>query len=103
MLAERWADTFEGNSLITLRRVAAEFDAEQYLSKIKAKVLYVLSTTDQLFPATMGPGVVVERLKAAGVDTTYFELSSEKGHLASGMDAEKWAPVLREFLRRWSR
>jgi homoserine O-acetyltransferase len=98
-LTERWADTFDGNSLITLRRVAAEFDAEQHLSRIKAKVLYVLSTTDQLFPATIGPGVV-ESLKAAGVDTTYFELESDKGHLASGVDAEKWAPVLRGFLQR---
>jgi homoserine O-acetyltransferase/O-succinyltransferase len=101
-LAERWADAFDGNSLITLRRVAAEFDAEQHLSRIKAKVLYVLSTTDQLFPATIGPGVV-ESLRAAGVDTTYFELNSDKGHLASGVDAEKWAPVLREFLQRLTR
>jgi homoserine O-acetyltransferase len=101
-LAERWADAFDGNSLITLRRVAAEFDAEQHLSRIKAKVLYVLSTTDQLFPATIGPGVV-ESLRAAGVDTTYFELKSDKGHLASGVDAEKWAPVLREFLQRLTR
>jgi homoserine O-acetyltransferase/O-succinyltransferase len=99
MLAEHWADAFDGNSLITLRRVAAEFDAEQHLSRITAKVLYVLSTTDQLFPAAIGPGVV-ERLKAAGVDTTYFELESDKGHLASGVDAAKWAGILREFLQR---
>ena len=99
MLAEHWADAFDGNSLITLRRVAAEFDAEQHFSRIKAKVLYVLSTTDQLFPAAMGPAVV-ERLKTAGVDITYFELDSDKGHLASGVDAEKWAPVLRKFLQR---
>jgi len=98
-LAEHWADAFDGNSLITLRRVAAQFDAEQHLARIKAKVLYVLSTTDQLFPAAMWPAVV-ERLKAAGVDTTYFELESDKGHLASGVDAGKWAPVLREFLQR---
>ena len=101
-LAERWADVFDANSLITLRRVAAEFDAERHLSRIKAKVLYVLSTTDQLFPATIGPGVV-ESLKAAGVDTTYFELESDKGHLASGVDAKKWAPVLREFMQRLMR
>ena len=99
MLAEHWADAFDGNSLITLRRVAAEFDAEQHLSRITAKVLYVLSTTDQLFPAAIGPSVM-ERLKAAGVDTTYFELESDKGHLASGVDAAKWAGILREFLQR---
>jgi homoserine O-acetyltransferase/O-succinyltransferase len=99
MLAEHWADAFDGNSLITLRRVAAHFDAERHLASITAKVLYVLSTTDQLFPAAMGPEVV-ERLKAAGTDTTYFELESDKGHLANGVDAEKWAPILRQFLER---
>ena len=79
--------------------MATQFDAERHLASIKAKVLYVLSTTDQLFPAAMGPEVV-DRLKAAGVDTTYFELESDKGHLASGVDAEKWAPILRQFLER---
>ena len=54
---------------------------------------------DQLFPAAIGPGVV-EWLQAAGVDTTYFELESDKGHLASGVDAGKWAGILREFLQR---
>jgi homoserine O-acetyltransferase len=101
-LAEHWADAFDGNSLIALRRVAAQFDAEQHLSRIKAKVLYVLSTTDRLFPASIGPGVL-ERLKAAGVDASYFELESDKGHLASGVDAEKWAAVLRKFLQRLPR
>src|SRR5947209_3758067 len=99
MLAERWADAFDGNSLIALRRVAAQFDAERDLSSIKAKVLYVLSTTDRLFPAAIGPGVM-QRLTAAGVDATYFELESDKGHLASGVDAVKWAPILRAFLQR---
>jgi homoserine O-acetyltransferase/O-succinyltransferase len=98
-LAEPWADAFDANSLITLRRVAAQFDAEQGLSRIKARVLYVLSTTDQLFPASIAPGVM-EKLKAAGVDATYVELDSDKGHLASGVDAEKWAARLREFLQR---
>src|SRR5260370_9873098 len=97
MLAEHWADAFDGNSLITLRRVAAEFDAEQHLSGIKAKVLYVLSTTDRLFPAAIGPGVV-KRLKAAGGGGTYFEPEVDKGHLPSGLRSEKWGPVLGQLL-----
>ena len=37
-------------------------------------------------------------LQAAGVDAAYFEIDSEHGHLASGADAGKWAPALREFI-----
>jgi homoserine O-acetyltransferase/O-succinyltransferase len=101
-LAERWADAFDGNSLIALRKVAAQFDAERHFSKIKVKVLYVLATTDRLFPASIAFDVMA-KLKAAGVDAAYFELESDKGHLASGVDAEKWAPVLRDFLESLAR
>ena len=38
------------------------------------------------------------QLKAAGVDADYFEIDSENGHLASGVDADKWAPALRAFM-----
>ena len=96
-LAERWADAFDANALIALRKAAAAFDAERDFARIKAKVLYVLSTTDRLFPASIGPENV-ERMRAAGVDVTYFELKSDKGHLASGADAGNWAPILRDFL-----
>ena len=37
-------------------------------------------------------------LKAAGVDADYFLLDSEYGHSASGRDAHKWAPRLRQFM-----
>ena len=40
------------------------------------------------------------KLKAADIDAIYFEIDSDKGHLASGADFEKWAPVLRGFLER---
>jgi homoserine O-acetyltransferase/O-succinyltransferase len=37
-------------------------------------------------------------LNAAGVDAGYFLLDSEYGHSASGLDAHKWAPRLRQFM-----
>jgi homoserine O-acetyltransferase len=98
-LAEGWAKVFDGNSLVVLRRAAVNFGVDRELGKIKAKLLYVLSTTDTLFPATMGPPVM-EKLKAAGVDATFFELKSDKGHLASGADAALWEPTLQAFMDR---
>jgi homoserine O-acetyltransferase len=42
----------------------------------------------------------MQGLKAAGVDVDYFLLDSEYGHSASGLDADKWSPRLRQFMER---
>src|SRR5882757_8935074 len=74
-------------------------DAATREAVIRARVLYVLSRTDKLFPPSIAPEVMT-KLKAAGVDATYFEIDSDKGHLASGADWNKWARVLSAFLQR---
>jgi homoserine O-acetyltransferase/O-succinyltransferase len=75
------------------------YDVTPELARIRVPVLYVLSRTDTLFPPSLAPGVI-DDLRKAGVDATYCEIDSELGHLASGADAAKWAPGLREFMRR---
>ena len=98
-LAEPWAKAFDPNSMIALARARSHYNAEKDFAKIRAKVLYVLSRTDKLFPPSIAPDVMA-KLKAAGVDATYFEIDSDKGHLASGADWQKWDRVLRDFLHR---
>jgi homoserine O-acetyltransferase len=93
----QWARGFDANSLIILANALRGFDVTPRFSEIKAKVLYVLSRTDQLFPPDIAPGVM-KGLKDAGVDADYFLLDSELGHSASGLDAHKWAPRLRQFM-----
>jgi homoserine O-acetyltransferase len=88
---------FDANSLVVLRKASVRFDAEKDMPKIKAKVLYVLSRTDKVFPPTIAPDVMA-KLKAAGVSADYFEIDSEFGHSASGLDAAKWAPRLKAFM-----
>lgn len=95
--AARWARGFDANSLIILAKAMRGFDVTPRFSDIKAKVLYVISRTDKLFPPEIAPGVM-QALKAAGVDADYFLLDSELGHSASGLDAAKWAPRLRQFM-----
>jgi homoserine O-acetyltransferase len=95
--AESWAKVFDGNSQVVLRKASVRFDAEKDMSRIKAKVLYVLSRTDKLFPPTIAPDVMA-KLKAAGVNADYFEIDSDFGHSASGLDAAKWAPRLKAFM-----
>ena len=95
--AAQWARGFDANSLIILAKALRTFDVTSQYSKIKAKVLYVLSRTDELFPPELAE-TVMPALKAAGVDADYFLLDSGYGHSASGRDAHKWAPRLREFM-----
>jgi homoserine O-acetyltransferase len=98
-LAAEWAKEFDANSLLILGRAMESFDVTPEMAKIRVPVLYVLSRTDVLFPPSLAPGVI-DRLCKAGVDATYFEIDSDQGHLASGADAAKWAPALREFMQR---
>jgi homoserine O-acetyltransferase len=98
-IAAAWADVFDANSLFILGRAMESYDVVRSFDRIRVPVLYVLSRTDALFPPSLTPGVMAD-LKAAGVDATYCEIDSDHGHLASGADAGKWAPALREFIRR---
>lgn len=96
-MASPWAKGFDAHSLLVLLQGTERYNVEPEMARIKAKVLYVISRTDALFPPSLAPGVMA-RLKKAGVDATYFEIDSDKGHLASGADAEKWAPALSQFM-----
>jgi homoserine O-acetyltransferase len=98
-IAGAWADAFDANSLFILGRAMESYDITKDYAKIRVPVLYVLSTTDALFPPTLAPGVIAG-LHAAGVDAAYFELESQHGHLASGADAAIWAPALAAFIRK---
>src|SRR6185436_18693534 len=96
-LARGWAESFDPHALLVLGAAANEFDATQSLARIRARVLYILSTTDALFPTTLAPEVM-SALRAAAVDAAYQELDSPYGHLAPGVDVDKWAPGLARFL-----
>lgn len=96
-MADEWANSFDAHSLLALGRAANAFDATPHLKQIKARVLYVLSRTDAIFPPSLAASVM-PALAAAGVDAAYHEIDSPHGHLASGTDAGKWAGRLRDFL-----
>jgi homoserine O-acetyltransferase len=95
--ARAWANEFDPNSLLTLRKAAVRFDAEPDFDRIRAKVLYVLSRTDKLFPPAIATGVM-DKLARAGVQGFYVEIDTELGHVASGHEWARWGPTLRRFL-----
>jgi homoserine O-acetyltransferase len=96
-LADTWARQFDPNSMVTLRKAAVKFDAERDFGRVRAKVLYVLSRTDKIFPPSIAPAVM-DKLSRAGIDAKYFEIDTEFGHSASGPEWAKWAPTLKDFL-----
>jgi homoserine O-acetyltransferase len=96
-IARDWARSFDPHSLLVLGAAANEYDATPRLARVRARVLFALSTTDTLFPPSLA-SPVMSALHAAGVDATYHEIDSAHGHLAPGVDAASWAPVLARFL-----
>jgi len=96
-MAQIWAEGFDANSLLALGGAMMRFDPRPKLASIRSKVLFVLSRTDAHFPPSIAAGVMAA-LEEAGVDARYFEIDSKHGHLASGLDAAKWEPILRRFL-----
>ena len=96
-MADQWADEFDANSMIVLRKAAVAFDAEADLAAIEAPMLYALSRTDALFGPDIAPEAMAA-LKAAGADARYLEIDSDYGHRGPGIDWRKWAPDLTAFL-----
>jgi len=97
--ARAWAQIYDAHSLVTLRRAIDGFDITHQYDRLKqAKVLYVNSKTDKLFDIALCPGYVSD-MRKAGVDVTYVELPSDKGHMASHADAWMWAPILSAFMK----
>ena len=95
--ATRWAEEFDANALIALRKASIRFDATPQAANIKAPLLYVLSRTDPLFPPELGPKTI-ELLKGHGVDARYFEIDTEYGHRGPSVAWAKWSDTLRAFL-----
>ena len=97
--AAAWAHVFDANSLIVLRRASNRFDVTGELGRIRAKLLYVLSRTDRIFPPALA-AEFMPQFKRAGIDAEYVELDSELGHSCGPDEAPQWAPRLAAFMRR---
>lgn len=95
--ARRWAAKFDANAMVSILEGIASYDVTARLDRVRARILYVLSRTDALFPPSLAPDVMAQ-LTQAGVDAQYVEIDSDAGHFASGADAALWAPTLAAWL-----
>jgi homoserine O-acetyltransferase/O-succinyltransferase len=97
--AKAWAEIYDGHSMVALRGAIGSFDITGEYDKLEGtKVLYVNSKTDKLFNIADCPAYVTD-MRKAGVDVTYVELPSNKGHMASHADSAMWAPILAAFMK----
>jgi homoserine O-acetyltransferase len=96
-LARVWAEGFDAGSLVTLAHAAETFDLRQDLGRIRAPLLLVLSRSDPVFSPQLFRDLAPQ-LNSAKLRWSYVELDSDKGHFASGADAQLWSAVLRNFM-----
>ena len=96
-IAKSWAEKFDVNSLIVLRKASIQFDIRPMISNIQVPLLYVLSRTDRVFPSSVAKKTM-EMFKESGIDACYFEIDSDNGHRAPSVDWHKWADELKEFI-----
>ena len=97
--ADEWARVFDANSLIVLRRASNRFDVTGKLDRIRARILYVLSRTDRIFPPRFA-AEFMPMFQRARIDAEYIELDTELGHSCGEDEAPQWAPRLAAFMRR---
>ncbi|TXI66178.1 MAG: alpha/beta fold hydrolase [Limnohabitans sp.] len=82
-----WAEQFDANSMVALSGAAEHFNATHRIGDIRARTLMVQCTTDKVFPANPDSRRLLECIAAP---TRYVTLDSPYGHMASGVELDKW-------------
>lgn len=82
-----WAEHFDANSMVVLSGAAEHFDVASRVDRIRARTLLVQCTTDKIFPADEESRTILSRIPAP---TRYVEIDSPYGHMAAGVEIDKW-------------
>ena len=92
---DNWASQFDPNSMVALAGAAEQFDVRARVEEIRARLLFVICTTDAVFPPD--PEVRALVVKVPG-EKRYLELDSPYGHMASGVEWRRLEGELRWLL-----
>ncbi len=100
-----FVDRFDANSYLYITRAMDYFDlAEDYggnlikaFEKVDARFCVISFTSDWLFP-TSESRQIVRALNGNGVDVSFVEISSDKGHDAFLLDEPEMMSVLKGFM-----
>jgi homoserine O-acetyltransferase len=101
---EKFVARFDANTYLTISKAMDTFDLargfsseDRALRRIRAKVLLIGISSDWLFPAAEVRALGA-RMRAAGVDSEYRELTSSHGHDGFLADPEALTALLRPVL-----
>ncbi|SCK09890.1 homoserine O-acetyltransferase [Variovorax sp. HW608] len=86
-----WAQRFDPNSMVALAGAAENFDVRDRIDDIRARMLFVVCTTDAIFPPDSR---VTELVTRRPQGRRYLELDSPYGHMASGVEWRRLEPEL---------
>jgi homoserine O-acetyltransferase len=90
-----WAERFDPNSLVALAGAAEHFDVRGRVAEVRARTLFVVCTTDKVFPPDAETPRLLQQLPAP---VRYLELDSPYGHVASGVEWRRLEGELRWML-----
>jgi homoserine O-acetyltransferase len=90
-----WASQFDPHSMIALAGAAERFDVRSRVDQIRARMLFVVCTTDAIFPPD---AQVRDLLQKVPAEVRYRELESPYGHMASGVEWRRLEDDLRWLL-----
>jgi homoserine O-acetyltransferase len=90
-----WAARFDPHSMVVLAGAAERFDVRERMEKIRARLLFVVCTTDTVFPPDPRVRELLQRTRGA---RRYLELESPYGHMASGVEWQRLESELRWLL-----
>jgi homoserine O-acetyltransferase len=93
--ARAWASRFDPMSMVVLAGAAERFDVRARINEIDARLLFVVCSTDVIFPPD---AQVRDLLKRARGARRYLELDSPYGHMASGIEWRRLEPELQWLL-----
>ena len=80
---DEWAAQFDPNSMVALAGAAESFDVRSRIEEIRAKLLFVVCSTDTIFPPNQETEALVARARGP---VRYRVLTSPYGHMASGIE-----------------
>jgi homoserine O-acetyltransferase/O-succinyltransferase len=86
-----WADAFDPYSLVVLARAAERFDVRARIGEIRARLLFIVGSTDAVFPPDPATRALLE---ACPAPLRYRVLASPYGHMASGVEWRRLQPDL---------
>ncbi|CAN7491125.1 alpha/beta fold hydrolase [Variovorax sp. LjRoot130] len=93
--AREWAARFDPHSMVVLAGAAERFDVRARMAEIRARLLFVVCTTDAIFPPDPQVRLLLQRTRSVH---RHLELDSPYGHMASGIEWRRLEPELRWLL-----